>query len=98
MKQLTNGLLRAGAELVLVFPVLPRKCQRPGDVSSRKFSRHRWLANRLLAENFRDAPAAFLDFSPSRDFLASDGVYPSAAGWRALEHVISRVLPTAPAC
>ena len=95
VRGLTGALLAAGVERVHLLPVPPRSRLRPGDATARQYRRRRWLANRLLTDHFRGAPAEVLPFTPSPDFLGRDGVHPSPAGWRALEDVIKTVLAAA---
>ena len=83
LRELSLGLLAAGAELVLFLPIPPRLGGR--GVSPSRFQRRRWLANRLLQRKFRRPPVACLEFVPPVGFLGDDGVHPSALGWRALK-------------
>ena len=50
------------------------------------------MANRLLRRRFRGPEISALGFTYPADFLAADGVHPSAAGWRALEALLMSVV------
>ena len=89
---LTLGLLAAGVTRICVLPFPPRTSFRADGVSPRQFRRRRWVANRLLRRLFRRPPAVLLTFAPAADFVAADGVHPSAAGWRALAGVIQEAV------
>ena len=67
------------------MPIPPRNTFRDADMSARLYSRRRWVANRLLRCRFRGPEISALGFTYPADFLAADGVHPSAgdgAPWR----------------
>ena len=74
------------------MPIPPRNTFRDADMSARLYSRRRWVANRLLRCRFRGPQISALGFTYPADFLAADGVHPSAAGWRALEALLMSVM------
>ncbi|KAF0295471.1 hypothetical protein FJT64_015121 [Amphibalanus amphitrite] len=92
LQELTLGLLAAGVVRVYVLPIPPRTGFPSSGVSARIFRRRRWVANKLLRRLFRQPPVLLLHFVPPPDFLASDGVHPSAAGWRTLESVLQEAM------
>ena len=80
LQELTLGLLAARVARIYVLPIPPRTGFRADGVSEGIFRRRRWVANRLLRRLFRQPPVLLLQFVPPPDFLAADGVHPSAAG------------------
>ena len=96
LQELTLGMLAAGVSRVWVLPIPPRTSFREAGMQ-RLYRRRRWVANRLLQRLFRDDPVRTLKFTPPTNFLAADGVHPSAAGWCALESVLRTALAASPA-
>jgi lysophospholipase L1-like esterase len=92
MAEMALGLIAAGATRVLIMPIPPRHSFRDAAMSARLYRRRRWVANRLLRRRFRGPQISALGFTYPPDFLAADGVHPSAAGWRALETLLRSVV------
>ena len=99
-RELTLGLLAAGAEEIHVFPVPPRTSTRPGAASVSAFRRRRRLVNMLLRRLFARpavaSPVAFCAFQPAESFVGADGVHPSRAGWQAITDVAEAIATSSP--
>ena len=90
IRELSLGLLAAGAEEVLLLPIPPRLRLREQDVTLHQYQRRRWLTNRLLRRKFGRPPVWQVPFEAPPGFIGSDGVHPSAVGWRALASYVRK--------
>lgn len=89
-EELCAGLLAAGAEHVVFMPIPPRTSSRAQDVPAPCHRRRRKLANLALRRKYSSQPVLCPDVRYPGMFLGSDGVHPSAAGWRWLIEQIRR--------
>ena len=96
-EELTLGLLAAGADSIVVFPIPPRASCRHGDVVVSVYRRRRRLMNQVLRRQFShpvtNPQVTFGQFSFNECHLGRDGVHPSAVGWQALADAVAAVTP-----
>ena len=82
IEELIAGIAAAGVTRIVIMPIPPRTSSRPQDVPVRQHLLRRRRLNLTLRGRFRSDAVPCPKAKYPASFVGTDGVHPSAIGWR----------------
>ena len=88
IEELIAGIAAAGVPRIIIMPIPPRTSSRPQDVAVRQHHLRRKRLNLTLRGRFRSNAVRCPTTKYPASFVGTDGLHPSATGWRWLLSVV----------